>query len=58
MATTNEPQTTSPSSSRIESRSTVSPPDRVIQVEQVRISELQKSSIASAIRAGRALRDD
>ena len=54
MATT-ERQT---SSSRVESRAIVSAPDKVIQVEQVRISEHQKLSVASAIRAGKAARSE
>ncbi len=42
------------SASRVESRDTVSAPNKVIQVEEVRVSEYQKSSVTSAIRAGKA----
>jgi hypothetical protein len=41
-------------SSRVEGRDIVSAPGRTIQVERVRVSDLQRSSIASAFRAGRA----
>jgi hypothetical protein len=41
---------------RVESRVTVSAPTRTIQVQQVRISEHHRSSVALAIRAGRARR--
>jgi hypothetical protein len=39
---------------RVEGRDIVSAPSRTIQVERVRVSELQRSSVASAFRAGRA----
>jgi len=42
------------SSSRVESRDTVSAPNKVIQIEKVRVSEYQKSSVTSAIRTGKA----
>jgi len=42
------------SSSRVESRDTVSAPNKVIQVEEVRVSEYQKSAVTSAIRTGKA----
>ena len=42
------------SSSRVESRDTVTAPNKVIQVEEVRVSEYQKSSVTSAIRTGKA----
>ena len=42
------------SSSRVESRDTVSAPNKVIQVEEVRVSAYQKSSVTSAIRTGKA----
>ena len=41
------------SSSRVASRDTVSAPLRTIQVERVRISEQQQSSVSEAINAGR-----
>ena len=46
------------SSSRVESRNIVSAPNKVIQVEQVRVSEHQKSLVTSAIRTGRADKSD
>jgi hypothetical protein len=56
--TTNQNQsaaTVEPSGSpRVEGRDIVSAPGRTIQVERVRVSDLQRSSIASAFRAGRA----
>jgi hypothetical protein len=56
--TTNHDQSTAavePSgNSRVEGRDIVSAPGRTIQVERVRVSDLQRSSIASAFRAGRA----
>jgi len=48
------PDGTQSVSARIESRAVVSEPTRVIQVEHVRISQFQKSAVASALRAGRA----
>jgi hypothetical protein len=45
-----------PASPRVESRVTLTSPSRTIRVQQVRISEQQKSSVASAIRAGRNAR--
>jgi len=42
------------SASRVESRDIVSAPNKVIQVEEVRVSEYQKSSVTSAIRTGKA----
>jgi hypothetical protein len=41
------------SKTRVTGRTVVSEPSRVIRVEQVRVSDEQKSSVASAIRAGR-----
>ena len=59
MATTAQPQQADTSSSlQVESRATVSAPGRVIQVEQVRISEHHKSAVATAIRTGRAAKSD
>mgnify|MGYP006955700116 CR=1 FL=1 len=46
------------SSSRVESRHTGSAPNKVIQIEQVRVSEYQKSSVTSAIRTGKADKSD
>ena len=40
-------------SPRVTGRTVVSEPSRTIQVERVRVSDEQKSSVASAIRAGR-----
>ena len=45
-----------PSPTRVESRVIVSAPLRVIVVEEIRVSEQQQTSVASAIRAGRAAR--
>ncbi len=42
------------SSTRVAGREVVSPPAKTIQVERIRISERQRSSVAAAIRAGRA----
>lgn len=42
------------SPSRVESRDIVSAPNKVIQIERVRVSEQQKSSVTSAIRTGKA----
>jgi hypothetical protein len=48
-------ETVEPSgNSRVEGRDIVSAPARTIQVERVRVSDLQRSSMASAFRAGRA----
>ena len=44
--------------SRVQSRDTVSAPNKVIQVEEVRVSEYQKSSVTSAIRTGKADKSD
>jgi hypothetical protein len=44
---------TQQSSTRVTSRNVVSAPTKTIQVEQVRVSEKQSSSVTSAIRAGR-----
>ena len=41
------------SSTLVTGRNTVTDPRRVIQVERVRISDEQRSSVASAIRTGR-----
>jgi hypothetical protein len=38
---------------RVARRDVVSAPSRTIQVERVRVSEAQKSAVASAIREGR-----
>jgi hypothetical protein len=51
----NQSGTVEPSVSlRVEGRDIVSVPGRTIQVERVRVSDFQRSSIASAFRAGRA----
>jgi hypothetical protein len=42
------------SSTRVEERNIISAPAKTIQVERVRVSDLQRSSVASAFRAGRA----
>ena len=39
---------------RVAERRIISEPGRTIQVERVRISEAQRSSMASALRTGRA----
>jgi hypothetical protein len=39
---------------RVTNRDIVSQPQRVIQVERVRVSDEQQSSVANAIRLGRA----
>jgi hypothetical protein len=39
---------------RVTNRDIVSKPQRVIEVERVRVSEEQRSSVANAIRSGRA----
>jgi hypothetical protein len=45
--------THSESFTRVADRHVVSEPDRVIQVERVRVSQEQQTSVNSAIRAGR-----
>jgi hypothetical protein len=45
------------SSTRVEGRNIVSAPARAIQVERLRVSDSQRSSVASAFRAGRATAD-
>jgi hypothetical protein len=45
------------SSTHVTGRKVVSEPLRVIQVERVRVSDEQRSSVASAIRSGRESRD-
>lgn len=52
------PLAPNPASPRVESRVTLTSPSRTIRVQQVRISEHQKSSVASAIRAGRNARSE
>ncbi len=44
-------------STRVEERNIVSAPARAIEVERVRVSDSQRSSVASAFRAGRAAGD-
>jgi hypothetical protein len=55
----NQPRTvdTPPrSASSVTSRDVVSAPSRVIQVERVRVSDAQRSSVTVAIRTGRTSR--
>jgi hypothetical protein len=56
MATNQNPSgsETAAASTRVEERNIISAPAKTIQVERVRVSDLQRSSVASAFRAGRA----
>jgi hypothetical protein len=53
MARSNDPSVTSYTPARVTDRHVVSAPDRVIQVERVRVSPEQQSSVTAAIRTGR-----
>jgi hypothetical protein len=53
----NSPSRSEPVSPRVEGRHIVSAPARAIEVERVRVSDTQRSSVASAFRTGRAEAD-
>ena len=53
MSTDRTDAVTPSTSEWIQSHALVTPPSRVIQVDRVQVSETQRSSVASALRAGK-----